>query len=165
MGDDYSGLQVIDVADPAHPRLVGGMDTSNYATGIAVTPDCVLIADSGPVLAAQLYCSPESSVEDPGLRSATSLLATPNPARGGVTLRLVLPPAGLPGSRSDLRLSIHDCAGRLVRRVTSAAFSETNCSLYWDWADDRGEPVPTGIYFARLALPQRTETERIVMLR
>jgi hypothetical protein len=40
-----SGLQVIDVSNPAHPQRVGGYDTIGAATGVAVSGNYAYVAD------------------------------------------------------------------------------------------------------------------------
>jgi hypothetical protein len=40
-----AGLQVIDVSDPAHPRRVGGYNTSGWAHGVAVSGHYAYVAD------------------------------------------------------------------------------------------------------------------------
>ncbi len=45
MADYGSGLQVIDISDPANPTLVGTYDTPGYARGVAVSGDHAFVAD------------------------------------------------------------------------------------------------------------------------
>ena len=45
VADDDTGLQVIDVSDPANPTRLGGYDTSGSARGVAVAGNRVYVAD------------------------------------------------------------------------------------------------------------------------
>ncbi|MBK6900180.1 MAG: hypothetical protein IPH09_13315 [bacterium] len=42
--DIETGLQVIDITNPANPQMVGNVDTPWYASGVAVTGDYALVA-------------------------------------------------------------------------------------------------------------------------
>ncbi|MGD8396382.1 MAG: FlgD immunoglobulin-like domain containing protein, partial [Candidatus Eiseniibacteriota bacterium] len=88
----------------------------------------------------------------------------PSPVRAGspVTIRLVAPgdldavgrDGGDPGGRPTL--TIHDVAGRLVRRLgvpaTGAAAGGLQ-ELVWDGRDARGRPLAAGHYFVRTVTP------------
>ncbi|WP_457593285.1 hypothetical protein, partial [Hydrogenimonas sp.] len=39
VADNYSGLQIIDISDPANPTILGGVDTPGYASGVAISSD------------------------------------------------------------------------------------------------------------------------------
>ncbi|MEO0070733.1 MAG: hypothetical protein ABIK39_01415, partial [candidate division WOR-3 bacterium] len=43
--DDWAGLRVISIADPAHPNEVGYYDTPGYACGVAVSGNYAYVAD------------------------------------------------------------------------------------------------------------------------
>src|SRR4051794_40345987 len=45
VADGNSGLQVIDVSNPASPQRVGGYDTSGTAYGVTVSGNCAYVAD------------------------------------------------------------------------------------------------------------------------
>ena len=45
VADDLSGLQVIDVSDPAVPQIVGSVDTPGEALGVDIVGNCVYVAD------------------------------------------------------------------------------------------------------------------------
>ena len=45
MADFHSGLQMIDISDPANPTLTGSYDTPGCAMGVAVSGDHAFVAD------------------------------------------------------------------------------------------------------------------------
>jgi hypothetical protein len=45
VADDYYGLQVVDVSNPAFPAIAGGVDTPGYAHGVAVSGNSAYVAD------------------------------------------------------------------------------------------------------------------------
>jgi len=82
----------------------------------------------------------------------------PNPARGPATIRFDLPQAG------PVRLSVFNAAGRLVRRLESGVRPAGSHVAVWDGYDDRGAPLPAGIYFAALDTPGGATSSKIVRL-
>ncbi len=76
------------------------------------------------------------SVETTDERRAR-LRAWPNPARRAIRFEL-------PGGQGSREIEILDTAGRLIARITPGSFPE------WDGYDQRGRPVPAGIYLARV---------------
>lgn len=69
---------------------------------------------------------------------------SPNPFVTEATLQLSLPQAG------HVDLGIYDISGRRLRTLASARLSAGTHALVWDGRDDRGNPAPSGVYFARL---------------
>ena len=99
---------------------------------------------------------------EPG-RGAPSIIVSPVPTRGRVTLQ-VLAPAG--GDEGVGRLAIFDARGRLVRMVGRIRFSEGGVRLEWDGRAGSGQPVATGVYYARLDVRGgQSVTERVVVTR
>ncbi len=91
--------------------------------------------------------------------TVTLLTATPNPARGGTTIRFSIE------QRGRARLNIFDPAGRRVRALLDESVDPGPHGVPWDGRDDAGRQLPRGIYFARLQTPARTAAERIVITR
>lgn len=80
----------------------------------------------------------------------------PNPVRQGA--RVTAP--------GDRRLTIHDPRGRLVRVLsTDGTRAASPYATSWDGRDDRGRPVPSGIYFLRYAGVTEPLTRRFVVVR
>jgi hypothetical protein len=89
---------------------------------------------------------------------APRLTAHPNPTRGEAALDLYLP------DPNEVRLSIYDATGRLVRKLLDGKVGAGVLRLAWDGRSDRGEGVAPGVYFIRLATPNQTTVSRITRL-
>jgi plastocyanin len=72
--------------------------------------------------------------------------AYPNPFNPQTALSLSLPAA------ARVRLSVHDGAGRLVALLADATLEAGEHVLVWDGSDQRGRPVASGVYTARLVV-------------
>ena len=59
---------------------------------------------------------------------------------------------------------IYSTGGRAVRRLTAAASAGETTILVWDGRDERGQPLASGVYIARLAEVAGAE-EKLVLLR
>jgi hypothetical protein len=88
-----------------------------------------------------------------------ALVVTPNPARGGCTLRFALAAGG------NVTITLHDVAGRRLRTLRSGWFPAGPTALRWDGTDAAGSPLPAGVYLARLAAPGHTDGCRVVLVR
>jgi hypothetical protein len=103
--------------------------------------------------------SPTPVAPGPSLSQALSFgPAMPNPMRVSTSIPLVLP------SASEVRVSIVDVSGRLVRALPGGARSEGRSAVEWDRRDSRGDLVRAGVYFARLETSQTKRTVRIAVL-
>ena len=83
----------------------------------------------------------------------------PNPFNPSTTIRFDLPEA------SRVQLIIYDAMGREVRTLLWGEQSAGYQSVNWDGADDRGQPVSSGIYLYRLQAESYSETMKMVLLR
>jgi hypothetical protein len=83
----------------------------------------------------------------------------PNPARVSVALRFATE------RDADVRLSIFDAQGRLVRVLESGARPAGRYATSWDLRDQRGRKVAAGLYFAKLESGSRSAVEKVVTLR
>lgn len=88
-----------------------------------------------------------------------ALGASPNPARGGVTLSFELPRAGPAAVR------VFDLAGRTAHAVAMPRAEAGAHVLRWDGLDARGQRVPPGIYFIELSAAGERRMRRVAMLR
>lgn len=85
-------------------------------------------------------------------------LPQPNPFQSTTTLAFDLPAA------RTVRLVVHSIDGRVVRRLAEGAYEAGRHRAIWDGRDDRGNPVASGVYFARLVAGEFKSTQRIVRL-
>jgi murein DD-endopeptidase MepM/ murein hydrolase activator NlpD len=83
----------------------------------------------------------------------------PNPSRGGTAITFTVP------ARSRVRVSIHDPAGRLVRRVADESYDPGRHALEWDGRDSRGSEAAAGVYLVRLETPVGTREGKLIVIR
>ena len=83
----------------------------------------------------------------------------PNPFNPVTVIRFELPHS------SDVRLSIYNTTGQLVRRLAEGTYEHGIHRLAWDSKDGRGVEVASGIYFYRLEAGELVQTRRMVLLR
>ncbi|RKX69558.1 hypothetical protein DRP53_07840 [candidate division WOR-3 bacterium] len=77
----------------------------------------------------------------------------PNPFRRRLWIELNRAP-------SKMRVRILDHTGRIIRTLELSS-----SPMVWDGCDDRGHPVPAGVYFLQLKSEEMSVTEKIVLLR
>jgi hypothetical protein len=83
----------------------------------------------------------------------------PSPFRVTTRLAYFLPRAG------DLRIEVHDAAGRLVRALRSGPAPAGPGAATWDGCDARGIRVAPGTYFARLTAGAEEATGRLLIVK
>jgi hypothetical protein len=110
-------------------------------------------------LVAQVNVNPALLAIGP-VRPALMLLpVTPNPAREAARIAFTLPEA------SNVRLAIHDPQGKRVRRLLDGRHEAGPHAVVWDGRDERGEPVPPGVYFCRFEGGGQTLSQRVTWVR
>lgn len=87
----------------------------------------------------------------------------PNPFNPTTTIRFALPAAG------EVSLSIYNLAGQLVRQLARGEFGKGEHSFMWEAQDDRGRPMPSGVYVYRLTArtgngQYATATKKLMLL-
>jgi hypothetical protein len=107
--------------------------------------------------------SPGGSVGVPepvGHERATLALAPPrpNPSRGLASFAFTL---ARPGPAT---LEVFDTHGRRVRTLIEAALPAGAHTASWRGDDDRGQPVPGGLFFVRLRCGGEEVTRRVVRM-
>lgn len=87
-----------------------------------------------------------------------SLAVAPNPARRQSALALDM------RESADVRLVIHDVAGRRVTTVVDRRLGPGRHRFEWKLTDDQGARVPSGVYLARLTTRSTESVTRLVVL-
>jgi hypothetical protein len=100
------------------------------------------------------------SITLPGTSVSGIRYVMPNPATAHTSIGYLLPE----GWRSA-RLSVHDVAGRLVRRLDPATGTHGYTTVDWDGTASSGERVASGVYFVWLEVDGAVATQRMVLLR
>ena len=85
---------------------------------------------------------------------------SPNPFRRATTVRYSIPPGG-----GNVKVSVYDLSGRLVRTLVDDHTSAGYHRATWNGRDIGGGLVPSGIYLCRMEAETYIATEKIVFLR
>ncbi len=114
-----------------------------------------------PVGALGVGCNVATGIAEPAesVVRTPRLEAAPNPFNPATVIKYSLPLAG------DVRLSIYDVAGRLVRILVDERVSSGNHTTTWDGRDAAGVEASSGIYFTRLEAGGEVETRKITLVR
>ncbi len=115
-----------------------------------------LLASGEEVLATDIH----PSVVVPGTLASGIRYVMPNPATTHASIGYSLPE----GWRSA-RLSVHDVAGRIVRRLDPATGTRGFIAVDWDGRTGSGERVASGVYFVLLEVDGEVATQSMVLLR
>jgi len=92
--------------------------------------------------------------------SVTGLASVyPNPFNPTTTIRFSL------RTRSGVRISIYDVAGRLVRTVQDGPMEAGWHTVRWDGTSTGGSAAASGVYFCRMTAGDVDETRKMVLLR
>ena len=153
------GLSIYRISSPV-PTLVATLISPPQVAGAFVLGSRLFVAagtDGFWILPGE--CATTTDVEV-GPRTGTYVLrAWPNPSASGTTMHFAT-------TRPDrVRLQLFDVRGRLIRRLVETWVPAGHHTLTWDGRDERGRPVASGAYMARLIGPDGTATVRISLLR
>ena len=88
------------------------------------------------------------SVQSPATSSLPekfNLTNYPNPFVASTTLEI-----SLPVSRGSVAVRIFNLVGQEIRAFRQEPFAPGRITIQWDGLDQRGVPVPSGVYFCRL---------------
>ena len=83
----------------------------------------------------------------------------PNPFNGRTTITYELPKPGA------VELTLYDLLGQPVRRLVSEYQVAGSHRIAWDGADEKGNPVASGVYLYRLKAGNRQRARRLVLVR
>lgn len=83
----------------------------------------------------------------------------PNPFNPGTKILLAVP------RDSRVTLTIFDMLGKPVRTLVSGILPAGTHEVRWDGANDRGEPLPSGVYFYTATAGNFVETRKMLLLR
>ncbi len=90
---------------------------------------------------------------------AAGISASPNPFHSALALRFALL------HRSEVDVTIHDLAGRTVRRLAHEMRDAGTLEIMWDGRDEAGGLVGPGIYFASATTGAASMTAKVLRVR
>jgi len=88
-----------------------------------------------------------------------ALMAYPNPAGRSMRLSFVSP------ARQRVHLALYDIGGRRMRTMIDGEIAPGVQNVSWNGEDDRGHPLPSGVYFAKLITPSASRSIRVLLAR
>jgi hypothetical protein len=104
-------------------------------------------------------CAP-AGVQDAASSNVRVLESRPNPFRPRTTIRFELP------REEEVRLEVHDAAGRLVRVLHERGLLAAGAhQVVWDGRNGEGHPVGTGTYFARLRTADGEISHKLIVVK
>ena len=65
----------------------------------------------------------------------------------------------------NVRISVHDVRGRLVRTVVDGVMDLGDHVMQWDGRGEDGLRAPAGMYFIQLQTAQAIRVQRVVVVR
>jgi hypothetical protein len=83
----------------------------------------------------------------------------PNPVAGRAVLGFDLARSG------TVALELYDVNGRRVKSIERATLDPGRYTFEWNGADDRGSPLPAGVYILRFSAPGLTASQRVALVR
>ena len=128
-----------------------------YAFEVPSTPLGLALDPQNWVLCEKRY----QGVADVAVASASGRLlgAVPNPFNPRTTVRFSLP------RDLDVRLDLHDAAGRLVAVLAEGSFPAGDHGVVWDGRDRQGRVAASGTYYARLRAGGDVTTVALTLVR
>lgn len=139
-------------AGGAVPNNIFGAGKLNALAALLATPDPVPCSAPGP-LRAREDCEEALAPEGPALE------VRPNPAAAFASVAFRLPVA------EPVHLAVYDLLGRRVSVLRDAWTTAGPHALRWEGRDERGVPVPSGVYLVRLLTPTRSAVQRMVVVK
>ena len=95
----------------------------------------------------------------PPVSSSLSLSNFPNPFNPNTTFSFILPQTG------DTKLCIYNIKGQKVKTLTHAKLVQGYHSLVWNSCDDKGKPLSSGLYFAKLEQGTQVKLHKLMLLK
>lgn len=102
------------------------------------------------------------SETNPAPTPRTRLRNYPNPFNPRTTIEFTIPGNG----NVDVVLDIYDIRGRMITALFDRKLpGGSKGGISWDGKDDKGRPVPSGIYFCRAKIGEDTGVRKMLLLR
>ena len=83
----------------------------------------------------------------------------PNPFNPSTTIQFDLP------RRSEVRLSIYNINGQLVRTLIDRKFDAGSYSVLWDGRDERGRQATSGLFVTRMKAGEFVQHSKMLLIK
>ncbi len=103
---------------------------------------------------------PKLNMPKPDSREIVTI-ATPNPFNSSVKITAVIP-----NGSEDVKISIFDISGRLIRDLAPVSGElDSEYNAVWDGKDESGTTVPTGIYYYKISAGNQNAIDRVFFIK
>ena len=156
------GFAIWNVSDPTSVNIVFEQDTPHNCSDIYVLDDTVFVMDGTSI---QMYRLTDTGIDEAYYLDVASRVSFidvyPNPFKQMTTIKFQVP-----GSKSQITMSIYDVSGRLVRFFNLASdFLPLASTVSWNGTDDDGKELAQGIYFIKLKVEGMSYTKKVILLK
>lgn len=173
------GVKILDISNPRAPIEVGSYDTypqpgSGFHGAWGVFPHFpsgnFVVSDIETGLYVFRLDLP-TAVSEPAQPATPQRFALapvfPNPLRLSASQAETIVQYELPNAALSERvtLKVYDLLGREVRTLVDEAFRSGKFSARWNGRDQHGLPVPSGVYFFKLASGTRQMVRKLMVVR
>lgn len=155
-GGLFRGLGSACLPNPC-PQPQACCDAEGFCTMLA-PPQCTLSGKT-PVLGQD--CDPPPCANSDASDAVTTSFrpfVSPNPARSSCNVAYWMPEEG------PVDVRVYDVAGRLVRALVSQHMARGAHTETWDGRDDGGNPLPAGVYIARIRLAGSLSKVHVILI-
>jgi hypothetical protein len=161
------GLQLIDTSMPSECQKVGYFETPSIefsdgpCGGVAFSNDLIYLAAGGSgvyVLQNDLLTDINDNA-DQHLKDFCLMQNYPNPFNPTTDIDYDLPKAG------HVRVAIYDALGRRIRTLVDIREQAGRFNISWDGKEERGMPVPGGLYFCHMQAGEFREVIKMLLVR
>jgi len=116
-------------------------------------------AFSGPDTTWLTEISLPTPVTDPVLTPNINDVCYPNPFRNSTTIKFEV-------NNNPTSITVYNIKGQVVRHlVQSQKFSPGEQAVIWDGKDDKGQTLPTGIYFYKINSGGYSSTKKMMLIK
>lgn len=158
---DYLGMDVYDLADPAHPRFVDHWSFPGKIYDVKTDGHYLYLAAGSAFLVYRID-SPTDVRDGPGSIIPQSHALSqnyPNPFNSSTTIAYEL------ATRQHVNISVYDILGRLVRTLVDDTRSAGSYRIDWDGTDASDRFVASGVYLYRIRTDAFHQARKMVLLK
>lgn len=156
---DHNGQSIFLTSDFVdYQPYTGDLPGFAHPVNELIAQDGWLFKSGGSVTRYRAELPDLTGVEDAPLASAR-LSVFPNPFNPTTTLRFTLV------APSEVRLDVFDLRGRRVATPLAGHLPAGEQAIAWEATDTAGDPLPAGVYLARLASGAGEQFSKLVLLK
>jgi hypothetical protein len=158
---ETNGVRVFDISDKTNPTEVGHYDGTNSARGVFAQNGLAYVSEKEGGLAIyrnELYVSVKENSTVP----YTFVLKQnyPNPFNPVTSIDYTVPIG-----KNMVELEVFNSQGQHIRTLVSQEQLQGTYHVVWNGRTDSGTLAPTGIYFYRLNIGDRSLTRKMILLK